>query len=55
MADDDNEYESKFKIRWDVDGKWTKSSRDRSGKASTEYPNKDKYEGEYRDGVSFLY
>jgi len=46
--------ELKYKIRWDVDGKVTNSSRDRSGKASAEYFNGDKYEGEYKDGVSFL-
>ena len=46
--------ELKYKIRWDVDGKVTNSSRDRSGKASAEYFNGDKYEGEYKDGVLFL-
>ncbi len=46
--------ELKYKIRWDVDGKVTNSSRDRSGKASAEYFNGDKYEGEYKDGVSFF-
>ena len=47
--------ELKYKIRWDVDGKVTNSSRDRSGKASAEYFNGDKYEGEYKDGVSFFH
>ena len=45
--------EAKYRIRWEVDGKVTNSSRDRSGKASAEYFNGDKYEGEYVNGVSF--
>ena len=49
-----DEYEKQFKIRWEIDGKWTNSSRDRSGKSTTIYPNKDKYEGEYKDGVSYF-
>ena len=44
--------EAKYRIRWEVDGKVTNSSRDRSGKASAEYFNGDKYEGEYVNGVS---
>ncbi len=54
MAEDEAEYEKLFKIRKELDGKWTVSSRDYSGKATTEYPNKDKYEGEYANGVSFF-
>ena len=46
--------EAKYKIRWEADGKWTNSSRDRSGKASAEYFNGDKYEGEYVNGVRTL-
>ena len=45
--------EAKYRIRWEVDGKVTNSSRDRSGKASAEYFNGDKYEGEYVNGVLF--
>jgi len=46
--------EAKYRIRWEVDGKVTNSSRDRSGKAAAEYFNGDKYEGEYVIGVSFF-
>ena len=46
--------EAKYRIRWEADGKVTNSSRDRTGKASAEYFNGDKYEGEYVNGVSFL-
>jgi hypothetical protein len=54
MAEDEAEYEKLFKIRKELDGKWTASSRDYTGKATTEYPNKDKYEGDYVNGVSFF-
>ena len=46
--------EAKYKVRWEADGKWTNSSRDRSGKASAEYFNGDKYEGEYVNGVKLF-
>ena len=45
--------EAKYRIRWEVDGKVTNSSRDRSGMASAEYFNGDKYEGQYKEGVFF--
>ena len=43
--------EAKYRIRWEAEGKVTNSSRDKSGKASAEYFNGDKYEGEYVNGV----